>query len=99
MIVATIGGVVYSLRYDIEKGEDNLIGIIIEDPEYVKKFGRSFRRPTRPAVYDHKLKGEKVTIDVRKAEAVHKAKIQDWDMYDTAEEESCRFIIDCVEET
>lgn len=99
MIVETIGAVLYTIRYDVEKGKDNLIAIIIEDPEYVKKFGRSFRRPTRPAVYDDKLKGEKVTIDVRKAEAVHKAKIQDWDMYDTAEEESCRFIIDCVEET
>ena len=53
----------------------------MEDPEYVEKFGRSFRRPTRPGVYGDKLKGEKVTIDVRKTEAVLKAKIQDWDLY------------------
>ena len=98
MIVETIGGVVYTLRYNIEKGKDHLIGIITENPEYVKKFGRSFRRPTHPAVYDDTLGGDKVTIAVRKAEAVHKAKIQDWDLYDTAEEELCRFIIDCVEE-
>ena len=34
MIVETTGRVVYTLRYDIEKGEDNLIGIIIEDLQY-----------------------------------------------------------------
>ena len=37
-----------------------------------------------------------MTIAARKAEAVHKAKIQDWDLYDMAEEKSCRFIIDSV---
>ena len=96
-IVEAIGGDLYTLRYDVEKGKDNLIGIIIEDPEYVDKFGHSFRRPTRPEVYATKLKGETVTIDIRKAEAVWKAKIQDRDLYETAEEESCRFIIDSVD--
>ena len=96
MIVETVGGVLVTLRYNVEKGKGNLIGIIIEDLEYIAKFGRPFRRPTRPGVYDDTLVGNKVTIAVRKAEAIHKAKIQDWDLYDTAEEESCRFIIDCV---
>ena len=84
--------------YDVEKGKDNLIGIIMEDANYVKKFGQSFRRPTRLGVYDDMLGGEKITIAIRKAEAVHKAKIQDWDLYDTAQEESCRFIIDSVDD-
>ena len=98
MIVEAIDGVLFTLRYDVEKGKDNLIGIIIEDPEYMDKFGRPFGRPTYPGVNDSTLKGDKVTIDVWKAEAVHEAKIQDWDLYDTTEEESCRFIIDCVED-
>ena len=34
----------------------------------------------------------------RIAIAVHKAKIQDWDLCDTADEESCRFIIDTVDD-
>ena len=33
------------------------------------KFGRSFRRPIQPGVYDKKLKGDKVTAEIRKAEA------------------------------
>ena len=40
MIAEAIGGVLFTLRYDVEKGEDILIGMIVEDPEYVKKFGR-----------------------------------------------------------
>ena len=96
MIVEAIGGVLFALRYHVEKDKDNLIGIIMEDANYVKKFGQSFRRPTRLGVYDDMLGGEKITIAIRKAEAVHKAKIQDWDLYDTAQEESCRFIIDSV---
>ena len=98
MIVEAIGEVLYTytLRYDVDKGKDNLIVIIIDDFEYVKKFGCSFRRPTHPRVYGPKLKGEKVIVEIRKVEAAHKAKIQDWDLYDKVEEESCRFTIDSV---
>ena len=98
IIFEAVGGVLYGLRYDIEEGEDNLIGIIIPDPDYVQKFFKTFKRPTRPKVYDPTLAGDRFTIAVQKAEAVHKAKIQDWDLYDTAEEESCRFIVDSVED-
>ena len=49
-------------------------------------------------MYDKKLKGDKVTVEIRKAEAVLKAKIDDWDLSDTAEREACRFIIDSVED-
>jgi len=97
-VVEAICGVLYTLRYDVEKGRDNLVGIIIDDPTYVKKFGQTFRRPARPSVYDDSITGEKVTVTIRKAEAVWKAKIQDWDLYDTAEEESSRFITDSVED-
>ena len=65
------------LHYDTEEGKDNLLGIILPDPKYVAKFGHSFRRPTRPGVYNKKLKGDKVIVEIRKAEAVWKAKIDD----------------------
>ena len=98
MIVEVIGGVLYPLRYDTEGGKDNLLGIILPDPKYVAKFGRSFKRPTHPGVYDKKLKRDEVTVEIRKAEAVWKAKIDDWDLFDTTERETCRFIIDSVED-
>ena len=96
MIVETVGRVLYTLCCDVEKGKGNLIGIIIDDPEYVEKFGHSLRRPTCPRVYETKLKGEKVTVEIRKVEVVHKAKIKDWDLYNMAKEESCRFVIDSI---
>ena len=77
MIVEVIDGVLYPLRFGTEKGKENLIEIILSDLQYVAKFGRSFRRPRRPGVYDKNLKGDKVTVEIRKAEAVWKAKIDD----------------------
>ena len=56
------------------------------------------RRPTRPGIYGNAVSGNKVTIAILKAEAVWKAKIQDWGLYDVAKEEACRFIIDCVQD-
>ena len=35
MIVEAVGRVLCTLRYDVEKGKNNLIGIIIDDPEYL----------------------------------------------------------------
>ena len=41
---------------------------------------------------------DKVTVEIWKAEAVWKAKIDDWDLFDTTKREACRFIIDSVED-
>ena len=68
-VVEAICGFLCTLRYDVEKGRDNLVGIIVDDPTYVKRFGQSFRRPDRPSVYDDSLTGDKVTVKIRKAEA------------------------------
>ena len=35
MIVEAIGGVLFTLRYDVEKGKGNPIGIIMEDDEKI----------------------------------------------------------------
>ena len=51
-IVEELGGILFTIRYDSEKGEDNLIGIVIPTEEYVTQYNRAFERPTRPAVYD-----------------------------------------------
>ena len=31
----TLGGILYTVRYDAEKGEHNLIGIVIDDEDYL----------------------------------------------------------------
>ena len=87
-IVEELGGILFTIRYDSEKGEDNLIGIVIPQHEYTIRYNRAFQRPTRPAVYDDAIVDGPVTNKVRKAEAKWKAKIHDWELYDVAEEES-----------
>ena len=95
----TMGGILFTVRYDTEKAKHNLIGLVIDDPDYVERYGKSFERPTRPAAYDETIPdGEKVTIKVRKAEAFHKAKLHDWELYDVSESQAARFIVDSVED-
>ena len=97
-IVEELGGILFTIRYDSEKGEDNLIGIVIPQAEYTIRYNRAFQRPARPAVYDDRIVDGPVTNEVRKAEAKWRAKIHDWELYDVAEEESRRFIMDSVDE-
>ena len=51
----------------------------------------------RECTYGKKLKGDKATVEIRKTEAAWKAKIDDWDLFDTAKRETYRFIIGSVE--
>ena len=95
----TLGGILYVVRYDAEKAEHNLIGLVIDDPDYVERYSKSFQRPKRPKAYDEDIAdGEKVIIKVRKAEAVHKARLHDWELYDVSESQAARFIVDAVED-
>ena len=97
-IVEELGGILFTIRYDSERGQDNLIGIVIPQSEYTTRYNRVFQRPTRPAVYDDTISDGPVTNSVRKAEAKWRAKIHDWELYDVAEDESRRFIMDSVNE-
>ena len=95
----TMAGILYTVRYDAEKGEHNLIGIVIDDEEYKDRYNKSFQRPKRPAAYDDTIKeDDKVTIKVRKAEAIHKARLHDWELYDVSESQAGRFIVDAVDD-
>ena len=82
----TLGGIFFSVRYDTENAVHNLIGLVVDDDEYTDRYGRSLVCPTRPKAYDEAIKDDdKVTTMVRKAEAIWKAKISDWGLYDVAE--------------
>ena len=48
----TIGGILFSIRYDAENAKDNLIGLVLPDADYLLRFGQAFVRPTRPTIYD-----------------------------------------------
>ena len=98
-IEETIGGILFSVRYDAAEAKHNLIGLVIDDAEYVDRYGGSFVRPVRPKAYDERIKdSDKVTISTRRAEAMWKAKITDWELYDVSESEAGRFIVDSVDD-
>ena len=43
----TIGGILFTVKYDTEKVEHNLIGSVMDDKDYVDRYGKSFS--IRPA--------------------------------------------------
>ena len=93
----TLNGILFTVRYDADKAEHNLIGIVIDDDDYKDRYGKPFQRLKRPKAYDETIQEvDKVTIKVCKSEALPKAKISDWELYDVSESKSARFIVDSV---
>ena len=75
----------------------NLMGMINKDAEYATEYVESFPQPPRPGIYALDIDTTKyASLDIQKKEAVHKAKIPDWDIYDVAESEANRFIVHVV---
>ena len=73
------------------------MGLIDEDAAYATEYGESFPRPDRPGIYATDFDTTKdASLDSRKKEAFHKAKISDWEIYDVAESEANRFIVRVV---
>ena len=98
-IEEAIGGILFGIRYDAEKAKHNLIGLVISDEEYTGRYTDSFVRPERPKAYDDEIDvTSTITAEIRRAEAVWRAKIADWELYDVAESESARFIVDAVDD-
>ena len=77
------------IPFDRELGEHNLMGLLLSDDEYKIRNtnGVIFPSYDRPAIYDKTIATD-ASFGVRaKAEAIHKAKIEDWKTYDCARRE------------
>ena len=86
----------YPTRYDIVGAKHNLMGLINEDATYATEYSESFPRPERPGIYASYINTtEDASLDIRKKEAVHRARIVDWEIYDMDESEANCFII-CI---
>ena len=87
----------YPICYDSVGASHNLIGLINDDVEYATEYGESFPRPVHLGIYVSDIDTTKdATLDIQKKEAVHKARISDWEIYDVAESEADRFIVRVV---
>ena len=85
-IYDAIAKILYLIRYDSVGATHNLMGLIEEDTAYTTEYGESFPRPECPGIYATDIDTTKdASLDSRKKEAVHKARIADWEIYDVAE--------------
>ena len=76
----------------MEKGKHKLIGLIMDDANYVLKYSESSPRTIRPTIYS-KLKDILVGVPRARAETTHNALLSDWGLYDTAERDTGLFIL------
>ena len=96
-IYDAIAKIFYPIRYDRVGARHNLMGLINEDAAYATEYGESFPRTDRLGIYATDIDTTKdASLDSRKKEAVHKAKIADWEIYNVAESEANRFIVRIV---
>ena len=93
-IYDAIAKIFYPIRYDSVGATHNLMGLIDKNAAYATEYGKSSPRPERPGIYATDIdKTKDTSLDSQKKEAVHKARIADWEIYDVAESEANRFII------
>ena len=96
-IYDAIAKIFYPIHCNSVGVRQNLMGLIEEDAAYTAKYGESFPRPTRPGIYASYIDTTKdASFDIQKKEAVHKARIADWEIYNMAESEANCFIVRVV---
>ena len=99
-IYDTIAKIFYPIRYDSVRATHNLMGLIDKDAAYTTEYSKSFPWPSHPGIYASDIDTTKdASLNSRKKEAVHKARIVDWEIYDVAESEASCFIVCVVAET
>jgi hypothetical protein len=67
--------ILYALRWDVENGTHNLMGLLLAEPPHVKKYKAAFPRLTkRPGIYSATLDENDKDVVRAKGEATDKAK-------------------------
>jgi hypothetical protein len=70
--------ILYTLRWDTENKTQHLVGLLLAEAPYAKKYKAAFPRPTkRPGIYSSALGKEDKDVVRVKDEVTHKAKQED----------------------
>ena len=73
-ILEVLVTILYALRLDVENGTHNLVGLLLAEAPYVKKYKAVFPRPiTWSGIYSTTLDKEDEDVIRAKSEAAHKA--------------------------
>ena len=76
----------------------NILGLVMYKEYYKQRSCTKFPTPTKPA-YDKTIPNNVTNLDRSKAEAVHTAKIADYELLAAAEHETRDFILTVVDDT
>ena len=95
----TLYPLLLAIPYDSEHGKHNLSGIILDDKTYKTTYGTPFPVPTKPGAYDTSIPDDAKSVIRARAEAIHKARIQDYLIYDAALRATHRFILNVIDDT
>ena len=98
-IYDAITKIFHPIRYDSVGAKHNLMGLIDEDAACATEYGKSFPWTDRLGIYPSDIGTTKdSSFDSKKKEAVHKLRIEDWEIYNVAERKAnfliVRFVAD-----
>ncbi len=95
----TLYPLLLAIPYDNERGKHNLVSIIHDDKTYKNIYGTPFPIPTKPGAYDTSIPDDAKSALRARSEAINKARIQDYLLYDAALRATHRFILGVIHDT
>ena len=98
LICESITPILLFIPYDDNGGKETIVGLIMADAKYTDLYGQSFVRPKRLAAYDASINIDTKNADHVRAEATHKAHIDNHNVYVAAECNTCKFILKKAED-
>ena len=75
------------------------MGLVVDEDDYKLRYGTKFPKTTRPDVYYEYISNNATNLVWAKAEAVHTAKIVDFQLFAASECETQYFILVIIEDT
>ena len=75
------------------------MGLLMDEDDYKVRYGAKFPKTTRPVIYNEDISNNATNVVQAKAEAVHTAKITDYQVFSAAERETRYFILAVIEDT
>ena len=95
----TLLPILMEIPYDQLGGIHSLTAIITEATKYATDHaGNTFRRPVRLPLYDTTIPDDATTVVRVRAEAAHKARLNDYASYEAAERGTAKFLREVVDE-
>ena len=76
------------LPYDVEKGIQNLLGIVMDERNYKQRYCTKFPKPTNPNIYNKTIPNNATNVYRAKDEAVCTAKIAYYQLFAVANRET-----------